>query len=100
MVYPMSTNLLVLMREILARMATMFALWAGSRTLRRSLLTVEATAVVPLGRWNTTLDQIPVEIDRADRRRACNVALVSLMADGIVPLRTPSRSVVVEGVGS
>jgi hypothetical protein len=55
--------------------------------------------MVPLGRWNTTLDGIPVEIDGADGRRACNVAPVLLMADGIVPLRTPSRSVVVKGVG-
>ncbi len=29
----------------------------------------------------------------------CDVAPVSLMAYGIIPFRTPSRSVVVEGVG-
>jgi hypothetical protein len=45
------------------------------------------------------MDQVPVGIDGADGRRACNVAPVLLMADGIVPLRTPSRSVVVKGVG-
>ncbi len=61
---------------------------------------MEAAAVVPSGRWNTTLDQIPVEIDGANGRGACNVALVLLMTDRIIPLRTPSRSVVVEGVGS
>jgi hypothetical protein len=55
--------------------------------------------MVLLGRWNTILDGIPVGIDGADRRRACNVAPVLLMADGIIPLRTPSHSVVVEGVG-
>ncbi len=59
---------------------------------------VEAAAVVPLGRWKTTLDQIPVGIDGADRRRACNVMPVLLMADGIIPLRTPACSVIVKGV--
>jgi hypothetical protein len=52
------------------------------------------------GKWNTTSDQIPVGIDWADGRRAYDVAPVLLMADGIVSLRTPSRSVVVKGVGS
>jgi hypothetical protein len=99
MVYPASTNLLVLMRELLARVGAMFVLQAGSRTLCMSLLTVEATAVVPLGRWNTTLDGILVGIDGANGRRACNVAPVLLTADEIVPLRTPSSSVVVEEVG-
>ncbi len=61
---------------------------------------MEAAAVVPSGRWNTTLDGIPMGIDGADGRRACDVAPVLLTADGIVPLRTPSRSVVVVGVGS
>ncbi len=56
-----------------------------------------AAAVVPSGRWNTALEGIPVRIDGADRRRACDVAPVSLTADGIILLRTPSRSVVVVG---
>ncbi len=60
---------------------------------------MEAAAMILLGRWNTTLDQIPVRIDGADGRRACNVMPGLLMADGINPLRTPSHSVVVEGVG-
>ncbi len=60
---------------------------------------MEAAAVVLLGRWNTTLDRIPVGIDGADGRKACNVAPVLLTADGIVPLRTPSHSVVVKEVG-
>jgi hypothetical protein len=60
---------------------------------------VEAAAVIPSGRWNTTLDGIPVGIDGADRRRACYVAPVLLTADGIIPLRTPSHGVVVVGVG-
>jgi hypothetical protein len=77
----------------------MFALQAGSHTLWRSLLTVEATAMVTLGRWNTTVDQIPVGIDGANGRRACNVVLVLLMANGIIPLRTSSLSVVIKGVG-
>jgi hypothetical protein len=47
----------------------MFTLWVGSCALCRSLLTVEVAAVVPLGRWNTTLDQILVGIDGADGRR-------------------------------
>ncbi len=51
---------------------------------------VEATAVVPLGRWNITLDQMLVGIDGANGRRACNIAPVSLTADGIVPLRVPA----------
>jgi hypothetical protein len=55
--------------------------------------------MVPLGRWNTNLDGIPVGIDGADGRRACNVTPVSLTADGIIALRTPSHSVVIEGVG-
>ncbi len=59
----------------------------------------EFFAVVLLGRWNITLDGLPVGIDGANRRRACDVALVLLTADGIVPLRTPSPSVIVEGVG-
>ena len=61
---------------------------------------MEAAAVVLLGRWNSTFDQMLVEIDGADGSRACNVAQVLLMADGIIPLRTLARSVVVEGVGS
>ncbi len=60
---------------------------------------MEATAVVPLGRWNTTLDEVPVGIDGADGRRACDVKPMSLTADGIVPLRPPSCSVVVKRVG-
>ncbi len=60
---------------------------------------MEATAVVPLGRWNTTFDGIPMGIDGAGGRRACDVAPVLLTANGIVPLRTPSPSVVVVGVG-
>ncbi len=60
---------------------------------------VEATAVVLFGRYNITLDQIPVGIYGANRRRTCNVAPVLLTADGIVPLRTPTGSVVVKGVG-
>jgi hypothetical protein len=63
-------------------------------------MTVEAAAMVLSRRWNTSLDRIPVGIDGADGRRACNVAPVSLTADGIVPLRTLSCSVVVEEVGS
>jgi hypothetical protein len=59
---------------------------------------VKATAVVLLGRWNITLDQMPVGIGGANGRRACNAAPVLLMADGIVPLRTPAHSVVVKGV--
>ncbi len=57
---------------------------------------MDATAVVPSGRWKTTVDRIPVGIDGADGRRACNVVLVLLTADGIVPLRTPSF---VKGMG-
>jgi hypothetical protein len=60
---------------------------------------VEAAAVVLSGRWNTTLDGIPVGIDGANGRRACNVAPVLLTADETVPLRTPLRIVVVVGVG-
>jgi hypothetical protein len=55
--------------------------------------------MVPLGRWNTTLDQIPVGIDGTDGTRACNGAPVLLTADRIVPLMTPAHSVVVKGVG-
>jgi hypothetical protein len=61
---------------------------------------VEAAAVVPLERWNTTVDGIPMGIDGADGRRACDVAPVLLTADGIIPLRTPSRSVAAVGVQS
>ncbi len=60
---------------------------------------MEAAAVVLSGRWNTTLDGIRVGIDGADGRKACNVTLVLLTADGIVPLRTLSHSVVVKEVG-
>ncbi len=60
---------------------------------------MEAAAVVPLGRWNTTLDRIPVGIDGVNGKRACNVTPVLLTAVGIVQLRTPSQSVVVKGVG-
>ncbi len=59
----------------------------------------EAATLVLLGRWNTTLDQIPVGIDGADGRRACNVALVFLTFDGFVLLRSSAR-VIVKGVGS
>jgi hypothetical protein len=45
---------------------------------------VEAAAMVPSGRWNTTVDGIPVGIDGANGRRACDVAPVSLTADGII----------------
>jgi hypothetical protein len=55
--------------------------------------------MVLLGRWNIILDQMPVGIDGADRRRACDAAPVLLWADGIVLLRTPTRSVIVKGVG-
>ncbi len=60
---------------------------------------MEAAVLVPLGRWNITLDQMPVGIDGADRRRACNVAPVLLTTDGIIPLRAPAYNVVIEGVG-
>jgi hypothetical protein len=63
----------------------MFALQAGSHMSWRSLLTVKAAAVIPLGRWKIIVDQVPVGIDGADGRRACNVTPVSLTADGIVP---------------
>ncbi len=48
------------------------------------MLTVEAAAVVPLRRWNTTVDGILLGIDGADGRRACNVLPVPLMAEEIV----------------
>jgi hypothetical protein len=67
--------------------------------ISKELVDGEAAAVVPLGRWNNTLDRIPVGIDGANGRRACDVAPVLLMADVIIPLRTPAHSVVVEGVG-
>ncbi len=44
----------------------------------RSLLTVDAAAVVPSGRWKINVDQIWVGIDGANERRACNVAPVLL----------------------
>jgi hypothetical protein len=54
-------------------------------------LTVVAGATTPFRRWNTTEDTRPDGRDGSDMRKALNVALVLLTADGIVPLNTPMR---------
>ena len=68
----------------------MLTLLAGSRTFMWSLLIVVAAAVAPSGRWNTACDRCPVGMDGADGRSACDVAPVSLTADGISPASTAS----------
>jgi hypothetical protein len=68
----------------------MLTLLAGLCTLRWSLLIVVATAVAPLGRWNTTRDHSPVGIEGAEGSKACDVAPVSLTAKGIAPESTAS----------
>jgi hypothetical protein len=68
---------------------TMLTSWAGAHTLWSNLLTVVAGATAPFGRWNTMEDMHPVGRDGFDVRKALNVALVLLTADGIVPFNTP-----------
>jgi len=53
----------------------------------------------PVREVDNTMDRVAVGNDGADGRRACNVLPVLLMANGILPLRTPTCSAVVEGVG-
>ncbi len=50
---------------------------------------VVAGATALFGRWNTTEDTHPVERDGSDVRKALDVALVLLTADGIVLFNTP-----------
>ncbi len=52
---------------------------------------VVAGAMAPFGRGNTEEDTCPVGRDGSDVRKACNVAPVSLTADGIESLNTPMR---------
>ncbi len=68
----------------------MLTLLAGLRTLRWSLLIIVAAAAVPLGRWNTARDRSPVGIEGAKGSKACDVAPVLLMAEGIAPESTAS----------
>jgi hypothetical protein len=68
----------------------MLTLFAGLRTLRWSLLIVVATAVAPLGRWNTACDRSPVGIEGGEGSKACDVAPMSLMAERIAPESTTS----------
>jgi hypothetical protein len=50
---------------------------------------VVAGGTAPFKRWNTVEDMRPVGRDGFDVRKALDVALVLLTADGIVPLNTP-----------
>ena len=56
-----------------------------------NLLTVVAGATAPFRRWNTAEDTRPVGIDGSSLRKALNVVLVLLTADGVVPFHTPMR---------
>jgi hypothetical protein len=52
------------------------------------------------GSWNTIEDTRPVEMDGSSLRKALDVALVSLTADGIVPFNTPMRILCCAASGS
>ncbi len=79
---------------------TMLTFRAGERTLWSNLLIVVAGATVPFGRWNTAEGTCPVGMDGSSLRKALDVALVSLTADGIVPFNMPMRILCCAASGS
>ena len=84
-------NLLVLRSEFATSEGTMLTSRAGARMLWCNLLIVDAGATAPFGRWNIAEETRPVGMDGSSLRKACDVAPVSLTADGIVPFNTPMR---------
>ena len=54
-------------------------------------MTVDAGATAPSVRWKPAVETCPVCNDGSNLRKALDVALVSLTADGIVPFRMPVR---------
>ena len=67
----------------------MFNVMAGARILCSSFQKSEAGAVLLLGMWESLVDLFPLGMWVSLTRPALEVAHVSLMADGMVPLSTP-----------
>ncbi len=84
---------MVLRRELHTRDRTMLPVRAGSHSLWCSLWILVASAVSPLGRWNTAVEIVFVGIDGAEGRKAWEVAPVLLTAEGTDPLRMAIQSV-------
>jgi hypothetical protein len=84
---------MMLRRELPTRDGTMLSVGAGSHSLWCSLWILVAAAVAPSGRWKTAVEIVFVGIDEAEGRNVWEVAPVSLLAEGVDPLRTAVRSV-------
>ena len=84
----MLANFLELSSVFCTRSGTMSTVRAGSCKWWCSFATFGAIAVAPFGRWNTLLESLLVRMNGYPWRPALEVAPVSLMAYGKVPLMT------------
>ncbi len=82
-------NLLVLTREFSVMDDTIWTSLAGCLTLWISCFSLMALVHVPLGRWNILVDVQPVAMCGLVAVPTLEVAPLSAMADGMVPLSTP-----------
>jgi hypothetical protein len=87
--YPAAANFVVLRRELVLMVGTMWTSLAVWQTLCTSSLIVLAAILVPSGSWKIFLDVHTVGVKGSCLVLTWEVAALSAMMDGIEPLRTP-----------